>query len=40
MSTRLAVVLLVAITVAEVALRVSQAIDRATAWICPCDGHP
>jgi len=40
MSPRLALFLLAALCVAEVAMRVSQAIDRATAWLCPCDGHP
>lgn len=41
MSRRLAVALFLGIAVAELALRVSQAIDRAVAWLCPCDSpHP
>jgi hypothetical protein len=40
MSTRLAVVLFIALAVAELALRVSQAIDAALAWPCSRCPHP
>lgn len=41
MSPRLALALLIGICIAELALRVSQAIDRAVSWLCPCESqHP
>lgn len=40
MSTRLALALLAGLCVAELLLRLSQAIDRAVAWVCPHCPHP
>jgi hypothetical protein len=39
-SPRLALCLFIAICIAELALRVSQAIDAALAWPCPHCDHP
>lgn len=41
MSPRVALFLLAGLCIAEVLLRISEQIDRAVAWICPCDSpHP